>query len=117
MLSSAFKLPQCALEVILPLHIDLLMKAVFVCSIIQYCASCEKSVVGSFTKEIFRNLYMCTKLLYCYFSSVLRYVCFSSFRKWVCEFSSFTKSARNYWWWEWLGQSHAYKVSTSTWRW
>jgi len=71
MLFSVFKLPQCALEVILPLHIDLLVKVVFVCSIIQYCASHEKIVIGSFTKEIFRNLYMGTEILYCYFSAVL----------------------------------------------
>lgn len=73
-------------------------------------------LVRSLSLEVFCNLYMCTKILYCYFSSVLEYICVSSFRKWVCEFSSFTKSAWNYWWWEWLRQSHAYKVSASTWR-
>lgn len=85
-------------------------------SIIQCCASCEKFVIGRSTKEILRNSYMCTKILCCCFSSVLRCICFSSSRKWLCEFSSFAKSTWNYWWWQWLRQSHAYKVSTSAWR-
>lgn len=53
MLFSAFKLPQCALEVILPLHIDRLVKVAFVCSIIQCCAS-----VRSLLLEVLQNKHL-----------------------------------------------------------
>lgn len=60
MLFSAFKLPRCALKVILPLYIDLVVKVVFVWFSILFLL--EKLTI-ILTKEIGHNLYMHQRVL------------------------------------------------------